>query len=126
MTRLLIFYFKGKSKNFLNFVSISVAKLKSVFCWGTEQVIHQGQILSSTGKKAGSACPVLLSWEEQFLSEPRPRLARLLSQLAHSWATALPSGQRFRSGGCSQGARSKDTRNTFLMVLGRYLENRLL
>lgn len=114
------FQFQREVLKFLNFVSISVAKLKSVFCWGIEQVIHQGRILPP-GKKAGTVLPYC---KAQFPSEPQPPLARL-SQLACSRVTALPSGQHFRSGGCSQGAHSKDVRNTCLIILGRYLENSL-
>lgn len=72
---------------------MSVAKLKYVsFYWGMEQVIHQVQILSPVGKKAGTVRPVPLSCKEQLLSKPQLHLARIRSELTHSWVIATPPG----------------------------------
>ena len=54
--------------------------------------IHQVQILSPVGKKAGTVCSGLLSCKEQLHSKPQLHLARIGPELTHSWVIATPPG----------------------------------
>lgn len=85
-----------------------------------EQAIHQGQIPSPTGKKAGAACPVRLYCKEQLLSQPQPHLARVGSEPAHSWGDCSSLWVGFQTWDLFAGASK--SRHLKRMVLGGYLE----
>lgn len=84
--------------------------------WGMERVIHQVPILSPTGKKAGTVCPVLCSCKEQLLSKPQQRLAGIWSELAHQGWLQFP-GSRI-SVLVFRGLKDQALRNTFLTIWG--------